>query len=173
MDLQNKHVVILVEQDYEDMELWYPLLRMREAGASVMVVGPEAGKTYPSKHGYPVVSGASPHDIDLDKVDALIIPGGYAPDHMRRDGSMVALVRAVNEKGGIIAFICHGGWMPASAKIVTGRKLTSFFAIRDDLEHAGAEWVDQAVVRDGNFISSRMPDDLPDFCRELIAALSE
>lgn len=173
MQLEGKNIIILAEDLYEDMELWYPLLRMREAGADVTVVGPKAKEQYTAKHGYPVTSDAGPEDIDPADIDALIIPGGYAPDHIRRHAKMINLVKEVAEQGAVIGFICHGGWVPISAGILNGKKATSFFAIRDDMVNAGAEWVDEEVVRDGNLISSRTPDDLPAFCRTLIEALTE
>jgi len=172
MELEGKLVVILAEQLYEDLELWYPLLRLREAGATVQVAG--GGKdSYQSKHGYPVTVDKNAEKIKVKDLAALIIPGGYAPDHMRRHPAMVKLVREAAEQGKIVAAICHGGWMLASAEVISGRKVTGFYAISDDLRHAGAEYVDQEVVRDGNVITSRIPDDLPAFCREIIAALKE
>ena len=165
--------VILVEDLYEDLELWYPLLRLREEGATVSVVRPSAGQEYKGKHGYPVVSDAGPQDFAGTQLDAVIVPGGYAPDRIRRHPDMIELVRDAYHNNAIVAYVCHGGWVPVSAGIVKGKKVTSFFAIEDDMVNAGAEWVDEEVVRDGNLISSRKPDDLPAFCRTLIAALSE
>lgn len=173
MHLLGRKVAVLVEDYYEDLELWYPVLRMREAGAEVRIVGPEAGRQHMSKHGYPVKADASASDVDASSLDALIIPGGYAPDHMRQHPEMVKLVADVHERGAVVAFVCHGGWMPASAGIVRGRRVTSWPSIRDDMRNAGGEWVDQACVRDGNLISSRQPADLPDFCRVIIEALNE
>ncbi|MFO7534379.1 MAG: type 1 glutamine amidotransferase domain-containing protein [Kiritimatiellia bacterium] len=166
-----KTVVVLAEDQYEDLELWYPVLRMREAGMTVVIVGPEAGQTYTSKHGYPVTSDQSADAIDPARVHALIVPGGYAPDLMRRYPEMVSLVRRVFERGGIVAAICHGGWMPASAGIVAGKRMTSFSSIRDDMVHAGAKWVDQEAVQDGQLITSRNPHDLPAFCSMILRAL--
>jgi protease I len=172
MSLEGKRVAILVEKLYEDMELWYPYYRMREAGAEVFLVGPKAGETYPSKHGYPAKSERAAGDVSATDVDAVIIPGGYSPDHMRRDRAMVALVRDAHAQGRVVAAICHAGWMLVSAGIARGRRLTGFHSIRDDLLAAGADYVDQPVVRDGTLITSRQPDDLPHFCREIVAALS-
>ncbi|MEJ2368386.1 MAG: type 1 glutamine amidotransferase [Acidobacteriota bacterium] len=170
MELQTRHAAILAEDQYEDLELWYPLLRLREAGAAVTVVGPER-KTYHSKHGYPVEAGASMDEVSPEDFQAVIIPGGYAPDRIRRHPALLRLVKEIHDKGGVVAMICHGGWVPVSAGIVRGRRVTSVPAIRDDLVNAGAEWVDKEVVRDGSLISSRRPDDLPAFCRTLIEAL--
>ncbi len=172
MTQDGKRIVILAEDQYEDQELWYPLLRFQEAGAAVTVVGPQAGKEYTSKHGYPVISNASPSDLDPADIDAVIVPGGYAPDRMRRHEDLLRLVKKTHDCGGIIAFICHGGWVPISAGILRGRKTTSFSAIKDDMVNAGADWCDEPVVRDGNLISSRTPADLPVFCKTIMDALA-
>ena len=166
-------VVILVEQVYEDLEFWYPYYRMKEAGYEVVAVGPVAGKIYPSKHGLEAQADTDPSGIDASTIDALIIPGGFAPDHMRRVPQMVDLVRNAYQAGKVVAAICHGGWMLASAGIARGKKLTCFFAIKDDLVNAGAEYQDKEVVQDGNLITSRMPSDLPAFCRTILAALQK
>ncbi|MFO7918144.1 MAG: type 1 glutamine amidotransferase domain-containing protein [Anaerolineae bacterium] len=171
MELQGKRVAILAEDSYEDPELWYPFYRMKEAGADVSVVGMPGVETYKSKHGYPVSVDVSADDVSPEDFDAVIIPGGYAPDRMRRHTLMLDLVRGMFEQGRFVAFICHAGWVPVSAGIVEGRRVTSVSAIKDDLVNAGAEWVDEAVVRDGNLISSRTPADLPVFCRTIIDAL--
>ncbi|MBW2072418.1 MAG: type 1 glutamine amidotransferase, partial [Deltaproteobacteria bacterium] len=147
-------------------------LRMREEGAEVVVAGTEAGVTYKSKTGYPVTADIATRDVDVDGCDGVIIPGGYAPDLMRRHEATVEVVRDAYLKGKLVAAICHGGWLLASAHILEGRKVTGFFAIRDDLVHAGAEYLDAEVVVDGKLITSRVPDDLPAFCREIIAALA-
>jgi protease I len=173
MSLEGKRVAVLAENLYQDLELWYPLLRMREAGAEVKVVGTGSAKTYASKHGYEVEVDASADEVSAADFDAIIVPGGYAPDLMRRYPAMVNLVREAFKQGKIVAAICHAGWLPASAAILKGRKMTSFFAIKDDMINAGAEWVDEEVVRDRNLITSRMPSDLPAFCREIIKALGE
>jgi len=173
MSLEGKRVAVLAENLYQDLELWYPLLRMREAGAEVKVVGTGSAETYTSKHGYKVEVDASADEVSPADFDAIIIPGGYAPDLMRRYPAMVNLVREAFQQGKVVAAICHAGWLPASAGILKGRKMTSFIAIKDDMINAGAKWVDEEVVRDGNLITSRMPSDLPAFCREIIKALGE
>jgi protease I len=172
MDLSGRQAIILVEKLYEDLELWYPCYRLREAGAEVRLAGPEADETYPSKHGYPARTDVAADDIDVERMDALVIPGGYAPDHMRRHPAMVELVTRAVESDKVVGAICHGGWMLASAEVLTGRTATSFFAIRDDLVHAGCEWVDREVVRDGNLVTSRTPDDLPAFASTLLEAIA-
>ncbi|MFA0734462.1 MAG: hypothetical protein OGMRLDGQ_000962 [Candidatus Fervidibacter sp.] len=171
--LEGVRVAVLVEDLYENLELWYPVLRLREEGAQVFVVGPKAGETYKSKEGYPAKADKSAEEISADEIDAVIVPGGYAPDRMRRHEAMVKLVREAAQKGKIVAAICHGGWMLAEADVVRGRTVTSFFAIKTDLINAGANWVDKEVVRDGNIITSRVPSDLPAFMRTIIEALAE
>jgi protease I len=171
MELVNKRIAILAEDNYEDLELWYPLLRMREAGAEVSVVGMTGVDAYHSKHGYPVkVTVAASAAVEID-FDAVIIPGGYAPDRMRRHPPMLDLVRRTFQRGGLVAMICHAGWVPISAGIIEGKKVTSTPAIKDDLINAGAQWIDLEAVQDGNLISSRGPEDLPAFCQAIIAAL--
>jgi protease I len=173
MRLKGKKVVILAENFYEDLELWVPYYRLKEEGAEVTVVGSGSSRTYTSKHGYPVEVSKEAKEIDISGFDGVVIPGGYAPDHMRRYPAMVKIVREAYEKGKVVSAICHAGWMLASAGILKGKKVTGFFAIKDDLVHAGATYVDQEVVRDGNLITSRKPDDLPAFCREIIEALAK
>jgi protease I len=172
MELGGKRVAVLVEDLYEDLELWYPVLRLREAGAEVKIVGPEAGAVYKSKNGYPAKADLGMREVRPQDFDAVVIPGGYAPDRMRRHPPMLEFVRAMAEAEKPVAFICHAGWVPISAGIVRGRRVTSFPSIRDDLVNAGAQWVDEEVVVDGNLVSSRMPADLPAFLRALIQLLS-
>lgn len=172
MQLDGKRVAVLAEDVYEDLELWYPYYRLKEAGADVVILG-TGNDAYESKHGYPVHPDSAVDDVTADDFDAVVIPGGYSPDKMRRHPPMVDFVRDMDDAGKIVAFICHAGWLPVSAGIVDGRTVTSFFSIKDDMVNAGAEWVDREVVRDGNLISSRTPDDLPAFCRTLIGALIE
>ena len=172
MSLQGKRVGILVEQQYQELEVWYPLLRVVEEGAEAIVIGPEADRTYPSKLGYPVTATQAAESIRAETLDALVIPGGFAPDFMRRSPAMVKLVADALAADKVVAAICHGGWMLASCpRHLEGRRCTSFFAIRDDLVNAGGKWEDAEVVVDGNLITSRKPTDLPAFCRAIIAAL--
>jgi protease I len=173
MTLKGKRVAILAENMYQEMELWVPLYRLREEGAEVKVIGAGGAKSYTSKHGYPVSVDAQAEAVSAVEFDAVIVPGGYAPDMMRRHEPMVRLVREAAQQGKVVAAICHAGWMLASAGILKGRKATSFFAIKDDVANAGASWVDQEVVVDGNLITSRKPDDLPAFCREIVRALGK
>ena len=171
MKLQGKKLAILAEDLYQDLELWYPLLRMREEGAQVTVVGTEAGITYKSKIGYPVTSQVASREVKAADYDGVIIPGGYAPDLMRRHEATLTLVRDSFSQGKVVAAICHAGWVLASAGILKGRRVTSVSAIRDDVENAGATYEDAEVVVDGRLITSRKPDDLPAFCRAIIRAL--
>ncbi|HEV8307570.1 MAG TPA: type 1 glutamine amidotransferase domain-containing protein [Methylomirabilota bacterium] len=172
MQLRGKRVAILAENLYQEMELWVPYYRLREEGAEVHVVGAGA-KTYTSKHGYPVNVDVQADQVNAVEYDAVVIPGGFAPDLMRRSPAMVKLVREAFEHGKLVAAICHAGWMPVSAGILKGKRATSFFSIKDDLVNAGANWVDEEVVVDGNLVTSRKPDDLPAFCREIVKALAK
>ncbi|MDZ7789476.1 MAG: type 1 glutamine amidotransferase domain-containing protein [Xanthomonadales bacterium] len=170
MSAANKHIAVLAEDGYQELELHYPRLRLIEAGARVSVLG--AGQDeYHSGKGYAVKADADASDVKADDFDAVVIPGGMAPDKMRRHQAMVDLVRALHEAGKPVAWICHAGWVPVSADILRGRRVTSFPSIRDDMVNAGAQWVDEEVVVDGNLISSRVPDDLPAFCKAILAAL--
>ncbi|MBD3348285.1 MAG: DJ-1/PfpI/YhbO family deglycase/protease [Candidatus Eisenbacteria bacterium] len=174
LELKGKRIAVLAEDLYEDIELWYPMMRMREAGAEVSVLGAGKGKSgYKGKHGLPISTDGSTDEASADDYDAVIIPGGYSPDRMRRHSSLIEFVKTLHDRGAVVAWICHGGWVPVSAGVVEGRKVTSFFSIRDDMENAGATWLDEEVVRDGNLVSSRYPDDLPAFCRTIIDALAE
>ena len=171
--LGGKKVAVLVEKLYEDLELWYPVLRLREAGAEVVIVGPKAGESYASKHGYPARADVAASDVRASDFDAVIIPGGYSPDHMRRHQAMIALVAEAGRLGKVLAAICHGPWMLCSTPALRGKRVTGFYSIRDDVENAGGLWEDAACVRDGNIVTSRTPDDLPAFMQGIFAALNE
>lgn len=171
MELDSKRIAVLAEDLYEDLELWYPVIRMREAGARVTLVGTGTSSTYQGKHGLPVTVDTSADKVSAADFDALIVPGGYGPDRLRRHQSVLRLVREVFEQGKPVAAICHAGWVLISAGILKGKRVTSFFSIKDDMVNAGAEWEDREVVVDGNLITSRQPDDLPAFCRAIIEAL--
>ena len=173
MELKGKRIAILVDQAYQEMEIWYPLYRFREAGAEVVTVGAKAGATYPSKLGYPCVADKSYDEVSAADFDGLVAPGGYAPDHIRRHPKANQLIADINVQGKLIAAICHGGWCLCSAHgMLKGRRVTSFFAIKDDMINAGATWEDAEVVVDRNLVTSRKPDDLPAFCRASIAVLT-
>jgi protease I len=173
MTLTGKRVAILAENLYQEMELWVPYYRLKEEGAEVVVVGAGGAQSYTSKHGYPVKVDAQAEAVRAVEFDAVIVPGGYAPDMMRRHEAMVRLVREATQTGKIVAAICHAGWMLVSAGVLAGRTATSFFSIKDDMVNAGCRWVDQEVVVDGPLITSRRPDDLPAFCREIVGALAK
>jgi protease I len=164
-------IAVLVEDQFEDLELWYPVLRLREAGADVTLVGPSA-RAYRGKHGLSADPPVGIDEVSPANFDGLIIPGGYAPDRLRRHTEIVAFVKALHERGAVIGFICHAGWVMASAGVLSGRRCTSFFSIRDDMVNAGAEWLDAPVVVDGNLISSRNPGDLPQFLPAILEALA-
>ena len=172
MDLRGKRIAILVERDFQDMEVMYPYYRLKEAGATVVTVGVET-KEYQGKHGYPIKVEKRAADVSARDLDAIIVPGGWAPDFLRRDPSVLALVRDALEQRKVVGAICHALWVLCSVKgALAGRRVTSFFAIKDDVVNAGAEWVDQEVVVDRNLITSRKPDDLPAFARALIESLA-
>ena len=170
-DLSDVSVAVLVEDLFEDLELWYPVIRMREAGARVVLLG--GGKDeYHGKHGLSARPDGPVESLQAKDLDALIIPGGYSPDRMRRHRAMVELVANAHKAGKIVAAICHAGWMLVSADIIRGRTVTSYFSIKDDLVNAGGNWVDKEVVVDGCLVTSRTPDDLPAFMRAIIGVLA-
>ena len=168
MSTECKRYLVFVEGIYEDLELWYPKLRLEEAGAEVVIAAPKAGATYAGKHGYPCKSDAAIDDMQERDFDGLILPGGFAPDQLRRIDKVKELTREFMQAGKMVAHICHGGWMAASAGVCKGYKMTSTPGIKDDLINAGAIWVDEAVVVDRNMISSRRPQDLPVFMKAVL-----
>jgi protease I len=170
MPLQNKTILFFAGPLYEDLELWYPKIRLEEEGARTVVAG-TGEKTYQGKRGYPLTVDTNVDDISSDQFDGLVIPGGYAPDIMRRSQKLLQLTREIYQAGKPVAFICHAGWVPISAGIVRGKHGTSVGAIKDDLVNAGMIWEDSPVVVDGNLISSRTPADLPQFCKAIIEQL--
>ncbi len=173
MDITGKKVVILVDDVYHEMELWVPYYRLKEAGADVVLAGAEAGVTYKSKLGYPATSDVAYTSLDAAAVDGVIVPGGFAPDKIRRHPEANQFVADVDKAGKLVAAICHGPWVLCSAHgLLKGRRATSFFAIKDDVVNAGAEWSDAEVVVDRNLVTSRMPDDLPAFCVAAIKVLA-
>ena len=161
-------IAAVVDDLYEDLELWYPRLRLEEAGWKVVVAGPAAGKTFAGKHGYPCRAEVSFADLRAADFDGLLVPGGFAPDKIRRDAHVLALTREIHASGKLVAFICHAGWVLISAGILRGRKATSTVGIRDDMINAGAVWVDAPLVVDGNLVSSRTPLDLPVFGKAIV-----
>jgi len=179
MSLQGKRVAVLIEQQYQEMEVWYPVYRLREAGCTVELVGPEAGKTYASKLGYPAKSTLAASDAKADQFSAVVIPGGFAPDYIRRSAPMLQLVRDMHAQKKPVAAICHGPWvlcsriLPQGETPLKGRKVTCFHSIRDDVQNAGGTFVDQEVVIDGNIITSRTPDDLPAFVVALMEMMRQ
>ena len=163
-----RRIGAVVDDIYEDLELWYPKLRLEEEGWRVIVAGPQAGTTYAGKHGYPCRAEAAFADLRAADLDALLVPGGFAPDRIRRDETVLGLVREMDRAGKLIGFICHAGWVLISAGILRGRRATSTVGIRDDMRNAGALWVDEPLVVDGNLVSARTPADLPVFARGMV-----
>jgi len=171
VSLQGKRIAIFAEENYQILELWYPLLRFKEAGAEVQVVGSGRADVFRSKEGYPAKVDVNAADVKGTDFDAVVVPGGYAPDHMRVNEDMIRIVREAHDAGKVVAAICHAGWVLASAGILEGKRATCVRNIRDDIVHAGATYVDEEVVVDGNIITSRIPTDLPAFCKAIIQAL--
>jgi len=171
--LNGKRILCFVGDIYEDLELWYPKLRLEEAGAEVTIAGPEAGVTYAGKHGYPCESDATIADQNSNDFAGVLCPGGFMPDKLRRDEKVLSLISEFHEQGKLIAAICHGGWMPISAKVYAGVRVTGSPGIKDDLINAGAIWEDAEVVIDRHFVSSRRPSDLPAFAKAMVDVLAE
>jgi protease I len=165
-----KKILLLVEEMYEDLEFWYPKIRLEEAGIKVVVAAPEK-KVYHGKKGLPAEPDMLVDEVKEADFSGIVIPGGYAPDKLRRYPKVLELVRQFDKKKKLVAFICHAGWVPISAKILKGRQATSFFAIRDDMVNAGVVWEDSPAVIDGNLVSSRTPQDLGPFCQAILKVL--
>lgn len=172
-ELAGKKVAVLVEEGFEDLELWYPVLRLREAGAEVDLIGTGKADKYIGKYGIPCPEEKKITEVKAGDYDGLIVPGGWAPDQLRRYEDVLSFVREIFEAGKPVGSICHAPWVLISAKVLDGKTMTSTVAVKDDVENAGAKWVDKSVVSDGNLISARRPPDLPDFCREFIAAFRQ
>jgi len=170
---KRKKIAILIEEQYQVLEVWYPLLRLKEDDIDCELIGSGSKETYGSKEGYPATADKTIDAISVDDYDGVIIPGGFAPDFMRRNPKMAEFVKEIHDAGGVVASICHGGWMLVSAGILKGRTATSFFAIKDDLIAAGANYVDEEVVVDKNLITSRKPEDLTAFVVEIIKFLEK
>jgi deglycase len=173
MRLQGKIIGYFVAQEVEDLEFWVPVMRLREEGAQVIVIGLTTDTVH-GKHGLEMTPDVdSKHAPGADMLNGIVIPGGWAPDKLRRDPAVLQLVRDVHEQGKIVATICHGGLVPISAGIIRGRKATGSTGIKDDIINAGGIWVNQPAFREGNMVWGRVVEDIPDFCRELVAALAE
>jgi len=171
--LKDHKVISLVNHDFDDLELWYPVIRLREEGAQVDFVGPEANQTYIGKDGVPAESDYAFSDINPEEYDAVIIPGGWAPDKIRRYDDVKKIVNHMNDNNKTIGQICHAGWVTISSDILNGKTVTSTPGIKDDMANAGATWVNEPVVTDGQLVSSRRPPDLPDYLPELIDVMEK
>jgi len=173
MTVSGARVALLVENLYEDLEFWYPFYRLKEAGAEVTVVGTGSKPLYKGKNGLEAKPDITTDQADPNSFDAVVIPGGYAPDYMRRYPALLDFVRTMHNQGKVVAAICHAGWVLASAGLTKGLTMTCFSSIKEDVVNAGANYVDKPVVKDRNIITSRFPADLPAFCREVIGTLAE
>ena len=173
MRLKGKKIVAVVEDLYNDLEHWYPVYRMREEGAEVIIAGPEANKTYNGQSGIPAQTDVAFSDIDAKDYDCILIPGGWAPDRLRRYPELIEFVRKMNDAKKPIGQICHAGWVLVSANILKGKKVTSTPAIKDDMRNAGADWVNEECVVDGNIVSSRRPDDMPVYAKAFADLVAE
>lgn len=173
MRLKDKKVITVVDEEYNDLELWYPIFRLQEEGATVHIVGPEAGKAYKGQAGLPVTTDYAYADINAEDYDGILVPGGWAPDKIRRYEEVLDIIRKMDKDEKPIGQICHAGWVLASAGVVKGRKVTSTPAIKDDMTNAGANWVDEETVVDGHIVSSRRPSDMPTYVKAYADKLAE
>jgi protease I len=169
--LEGRRVVVLLAEGFEDLEFWVPVMRLREEGAEVAIAGLQPKTAVTGKHGLVTEADVAVVEVDAESLDALVVPGGWAPDKLRRDASVTSLVKRVHERGAIVGMICHAGWVGISAGIVAGGRATGSVGIKDDLVNAGATWVDEPAFRDGSIVWGRVVEDIPDFCRELVAAI--
>lgn len=173
MRLKGKKVIALVDHDFEDLEHWYPVYRLHEEGAKVDLVGPEADTVYNGKHGVPAKTDFAFQDIEVSNYDAILVPGGWAPDKLRRYPEVLNFVKEMDAQKKTIGQICHAGWVLISAHVLQGKKVTSTPGIKDDMTNAGAVWMDEPVVIDGHLVSSRRPPDLPEYGKALVDVLAE
>ncbi|MBA3691272.1 MAG: type 1 glutamine amidotransferase [Actinobacteria bacterium] len=171
--LQGRAVVVLLDEGFEDLEFWVTVMRLREEGAVVTIAGPTPGTAVRGKHSLEATSEVEPDAVDPGDIDAVVVPGGWAPDKLRRHESVIRLVRATYDAGKIVGLICHAGLVGISAGIVQGHRATGSLGIKDDLVNAGAVWVDEPAFRDGAIVWGRVVEDIPDFCRELVAAIAQ
>jgi protease I len=172
MRLKNKKIAVFLEEGFEDLEFWVTVMRLREEGAALTIVAPKAGQTYTGKHGLLAKSEVAADQVQADGFDAVVVPGGWAPDKLRRYPAVTGLVRAAYDQDKIVGLICHAGLVGISARIVKGHRATGSLGIKDDLVNAGAEWVDEPAFRDGQLVWGRVVEDIPDFCRELVRAIA-
>lgn len=172
MQLQGRRVAVLVADGFEDLEFWVPVMRLQEEGATVVILGERAGQRYRGKNGLEAQADASYEETTPDQWDALVVPGGWAPDKLRRSEAVKRLVRELNARGRVIGLICHAGLVAISAGIVRGQRAVGSLGIKDDLINAGAQWVDEPAFRDGNLVWGRVVADIPAFCRELVRAIA-
>jgi protease I len=170
---KSKKIAIMLAEMYQVTEIWYPYYRLKEAGFDCDFVAAEANKEYPSREGYPCKSTIAAKNAKADDYSCMVVPGGFAPDFMRRSEDMIKFANDMVNADKIIAAICHGGWLLCSTKAFKGKTATCFMAIRDDIKNAGAKYVDEECVVDGNLITSRKPDDLPAFCKAILKALGK
>ncbi|MBN1555643.1 MAG: type 1 glutamine amidotransferase [Phycisphaerae bacterium] len=173
MSSPNRRVAIMLDEQYQELEVWYPFYRFLEEGMKVDLVAPQAGVVYSSKLGYPCVSTVAADETQGSDYDAVVVPGGWCPDFMRRSEQMIRFIQQCVDAKIVLAAICHGPWMLCCTDALRGRRATSFMAIRHDVINAGGTWVDEECVVDGNVITARKPDDLPAFCKAIFAALKE
>lgn len=173
MELRGKKVLTIVSNDFDDLEFFYPLIRLREAGAEVIIAAEEDQKEYKGKYGLSTKSDIAFKNVDIKKFDGIVIPGGWAPDYLRRLPEVLNFVRYMHEHKKTIGVICHAGWVLSSAGILNGIRMTSTPGIKDDMMYAGAIWSDESVIRDGHIVSARRPPDLPNYLPELIKTLAK